>query len=189
MKAAAGRVVSGNKGLPLPATVGVASVPQSLLDFDSVSLIIKCSTNHHFKTCTLLARCHRRGASLDACVVCVDAAISESVSLVKMARAHVIVCAFVALGLVATSSAITPRFDLGASWTPTPDWFAKFMSQGGMPWTGAEDVPVMRQKFFKRMLDWGINEITDSKHDVRARLVVECSRPLTQFIVAVSGRP
>ena len=37
MKAAAGRVVSGNKGLPLPATVGVASVPQSLLDFDSVS--------------------------------------------------------------------------------------------------------------------------------------------------------
>ena len=64
------------------------------------------------------------------------------------------------------------------------------MSQGGMPWTGAEDVPVMRQKFFKRMLDWGINEITDSKHDVRARLVVlSVARPLTQFIVAVSGRP
>jgi len=57
--------------------------------------------------------------------------------------------------------------DHGVSTTPSPEWFAQWMSRGGETWTGTEDVPVMRHKFIRRVLQWATDEITDPKHDVR----------------------
>lgn len=78
--------------------------------------------------------------------------------------ARLIHATLLVLALVGVASAL-PHFDLGSSITPTPEMFAQWMSHGGETWTGSESVPELRQKLIRRVLKWGIDEITDVKHD------------------------
>ena len=91
-----------------------------------------------------------------------------------MARASVALLCIVAASAVLVASAGV--IDHGTSFTPTPEWFAQWMSRGGETWTGDESVPDMRQKFIRRVLGWAIDEITDDKHDVRALLSPRAAR-------------
>ena len=97
---------------------------------------------------------------------------------VDMAPRVAVIAAVLAVALVGVAAADDlPRFDLGSSWTPTPESFAKWMSEGGEAWTGEESVPEMRQKFIRRVLSWATDEITDVKHDVRGVDARRCWLP------------
>ena len=86
-------------------------------------------------------------------------------------RASLFACALlvVAAAAAAPAAPTTPVFDLGSSWTPTGEWFMKWMSEGGEVVTGMEDVGEMRTMLIRRVKKWAVAEMTDSKHDVSGR--------------------
>ena len=130
-----------------------------------------CSNPAHSVTWRCL-RAHTRYARQPGLVIHVD-----------MAPRVAVIAAVLAVALVGVAAADDlPRFDLGSSWTPTPESFAKWMSEGGEAWTGEESVPEMRQKFIRRVLSWATDEITDVKHDVRGVDARRCLLPCVSVV-------